>query len=50
VERQKKGGKFKMEKWKGRIRDWDKEFKMTNVVVFGNHKTNVQDNLGHVAP
>ena len=29
----KKEEKFKMEKWKGGIRDWDKEFKMINVVV-----------------
>ena len=32
-----------MEKWKGgvgRIRDWEVEFKMINVVVFGNHKQN----------
>ena len=29
-----------MEKWKGGggIRDWDKEFKMINVVVFGKYK------------
>ena len=44
----KKGGKFKREKWKGgwgRIRDWDKEFKMINVLVFGNHKKIVHDSL-----
>ena len=37
----KKVGKFKREKWKGgggRIRDWDKEFELINVVVFGKYK------------
>ena len=33
-----------MEKWRGRgIRDWDKEFKMINVVVFGKYKKIVHD-------
>ena len=54
VKTDKKGEKFKREKWKEgeRIRHLNKEFKMINVVVFGKHTKNVHDSkiFGRVPP